>query len=138
MDIIIFSLVNVLLGVGIAVGFIYLKKLKNLIGYHLGMNISMTISTVSALSFGALWGFQYPQHAGWVTIFATIAAMVIGLIFGTLVDYQTIVTGVTSGMMAGLMGPMIVMHSPDPVPLLLFCLFLFFFSIIMLCSSVKV
>ncbi|MFD2700574.1 hypothetical protein ACFSVM_08830 [Paenibacillus shunpengii] len=138
MDVVVFVLVNVMLGVGITIGFVYLRKLRNLIGYHLGMNISMTISTVSALSLGALWGFQFPQYSGWVTILATIAAMLIGLIFGTLVDYQTIVTGMTSGMMAGLMGPMIVLHSNTPVPLLLFCLFLFFFSIIMLCSSVKV
>ncbi|WP_454193389.1 hypothetical protein [Paenibacillus sp. Marseille-Q7038] len=138
MNIALFILINALIACGMVGTYLYLRKLKNLISYHMGMNISMTLSTVSALSLGALWGVQFPQYAGWVTIIATIVAMLIGMIFGTLVDYQTIVTGISTGMMAGLMAPMIVLHSPDPYLLLSFCIILFFFSLIMLCTSVKV
>lgn len=138
MNIYMFILLNTILSMGIILSFFYLKRLKNLIGYHLGMNISMTVSTVSALSFGGLWGYQFPHESGWVTIATTLAAMAIGMIFGTLVDYQTVVTGISSGIMAGLMAPMIVVHSPDPAIMLSFCILLFFIAIFMLCTSVKV
>ncbi|WP_170862390.1 hypothetical protein [Paenibacillus sp. 453mf] len=49
---------------------------------------------------------------------------------------QTIITGITSGMMTGLMGPMIVMHMNRPALLLIFIMFLFFFTMILLCGSV--
>lgn len=138
MDIVLFIITNVTLCVGIFAGYMHLRKLRNLIGYHLGMNISMTVSTVSAIAFGGLWGLQFPYYATWVTIIVTIFSMVVGMFFGALVDYQTIVTGVSGGIMAGLMSPMIVMHSQHPVPILIFCIFLFFFAIFMLCTSVKV
>ncbi|MCM3172333.1 hypothetical protein [Paenibacillus sp. MER 99-2] len=138
MNVVLFILVNVLLCAGLIGSYMYLRRLKNLIGYHLGMNISMTVSTVSALSIGGLWGYQFPYYSTWVTIIATVIAMLIGMIFGALVDYQTIVTGVSGGIMAGLMSPMVVMHSHHPVPILIFCIFLFFFAILMLCTSVKV
>ncbi|MFI2859164.1 hypothetical protein ACH6EH_18870 [Paenibacillus sp. JSM ZJ436] len=138
MNLILFICINALMAVGLVTTYVYLKKLKNLIGYHLGMNISMTISTVSALSLGPLWAFQFHHHSSWITMIVTLAAMTIGMLFGALVDYQTVVTGISSGIMAGLMGPMIIMHSFDPIPLLCFTLFLFFFSLIMLCTSVKV
>ncbi|WP_458127002.1 hypothetical protein [Paenibacillus sp. Z3-2] len=124
MNSVLFIVINWMLCVGVIAGYMYLKKLKNLIGYHLGMNISMTVSTVSALA--------------WITIVVTVIAMLIGMIFGALVDYQTIVTGVSGSIMAGLMSPMIVMHSHHPLPILIFCIALFFFVIIMLCTSVKI
>lgn len=136
MNFILFIMVNVLLIGSLVIGYVYLFNRRAQISYHLGMNISMTISMVCALSFGALWGFQLPQYSSWVTIAATLLSMVVGFIFGKLVDMQTVITGITSGMMTGLMGPMIVLHTNRPELLLIFVMFLFFFSMILLCGSV--
>lgn len=136
MDVLLFIMINVLLIGSLIIGYVYLNKKRAQISHHLGMNISMTISMVCALSFGALWGLQYPQYSSWVTIAATMLSMLAGFIFGRLIDMQTIITGITSGMMTGLMGPMIVMHTNRPALLLIFIMFLFFFTMILLCGSV--
>ncbi|GAK40600.1 hypothetical protein PUW24_20160 [Paenibacillus urinalis] len=136
MDVILFIMINVLLISSLVVSYVHLNKRRRQINHQLGMNISMTISMICALSFGALWGFQFPMHSSWVTIAATVLSMLTGFIYGRLVDMQCVITGISSGMMTGLMGPMIVMHTNRPALLLIFIMFLFFFSMILLCGSV--
>ncbi|AJS58834.1 hypothetical protein [Paenibacillus sp. IHBB 10380] len=126
----------VIIGSGL-IAYIYLNKLRKIIGYHLGMNIAMTTSGVYGLAIGAVLGAQYHQSSSVVTIATTLLAVLIGVLFGSLIDYQTLVAGVTSGIMSGLMGPMLGMHSNDPMLIAVFCTILVPVSSFMLCYSVK-
>jgi hypothetical protein len=120
------------------VSYFYLHRVRRLIGYHLGMNIAMTSSGVIGLSLGSILGAQFQHFTGLIIIINTLFSIFIGLIFGALVDYQTLLTGVSSGLMSGLMGPMIGFHTHDPMLIAGFCTILALFSFFLLCYSVKV
>lgn len=117
------------------VTFSFLKRVKNLIGYHLGMNIAMLSSGVIGISVGTVLGYAYPEHYTVITIVATLIAIIVGVLFGSLVDYQTLLSGVSGGMMAGIMGPMIGMVAD--LGLLTFCTVLLYLSFGLLCFSVR-
>lgn len=117
------------------ISYSFLFKVKNLIGYHLGMNLAMLSSGIMGITVGTLLGYAYPTNYTAITIVATLTAIVVGALFGSLVDYQTLLSGVTSGIMAGVMGPMIgVMADLD---LLAFCTALLYLSFGLLCFSVR-
>ena len=113
----------------------YLKKLKYLISYHLGMNLAMSSSGVMGIAVGTLLGYAFPSHYSLITIIATILAMIIGGIFGALVDYQTLLSGVSSGLMSGIMGPMIGVVAD--LTLVTFCSLLLYAMFGLLCFSVR-
>ena len=54
--------------------------------------------------------------------------IVIGALFGALVDYQSLLTGVSSGLMAGIMGPMIGVMASD-MGMIAFCTILVYLHI---------
>ncbi|MBS4192726.1 hypothetical protein KHA94_21525 [Bacillus sp. FJAT-49705] len=87
--------------------YVYLLRIKKLIGFQLGMNISVVMGGMAALLFGVLLILQYPFHFTWITIISTLAGLVTGALFGRLFDYQSFVTGLTNGVIVGLMSPMI-------------------------------
>ncbi|MDN4492799.1 hypothetical protein [Ureibacillus aquaedulcis] len=115
--------------------YLYLKKLRYLISYHLGMNLAMTSSGVMGIAVGTLLGYAFPSHYSLITIVATLLAMVIGAIFGALVDYQTLLTGVSSGLMAGIMGPMIGVVAD--LTLVTFCSLLVYAMFGLMCFSIR-
>ncbi|MGF7050533.1 prepilin signal peptidase PulO-like enzyme (type II secretory pathway) [Paenibacillus sp. DS2015] len=127
----------IIMGSGL-IAYVYLHRFRQLIGYHLGMNIAMTTSGVYGLAIGAVLGLQYHHNTAIVTITTTLLAVLIGILFGSLIDYQTLLAGATSGIMAGLMGPMLGMHSNDPMLIAVFCTLLVPVASFMLCYSVKV
>jgi len=85
----------------------YLRSVKKLIGFQLGMNISVVMGGMTALLSGVLLIQQYPFHFTLVTVISTLAGLASGALFGLLFDYQTFVTGLTNGVIVGLMSPMI-------------------------------
>lgn len=113
----------------------FLFKVKNLISYHLGMNIAMTSSGVMGIAVGTVLGFAFPAHYTMITILTTVLAILIGAIFGALVDYQTLLSGVSSGIMAGIMGPMIGVVAD--FGLIAFCTILVYASFGLLCFSIR-
>lgn len=115
----------------------YLYKVRNLIGYHLGMNIAMISSGVFGLALGSVLGARFYIHPEWTIIVTTLIAMLTGILFGSLVDYQTLISGISSGIMGGLMGPMISFHIHNPFPIMLFCTLLVFLTFGLLCFSIK-
>ncbi|QCR32288.1 hypothetical protein [Lysinibacillus sp. SGAir0095] len=115
--------------------YLYLKKLKYLISYHLGMNLAMTSSGVMGIAVGTLLGYAFPSHYSLITIVATFLAIIVGAIFGALVDYQTLLSGVSSGLMAGIMGPMIGVVAD--LTLVTFCSLLVYAMFGLLCFSVR-
>lgn len=87
--------------------YLYLRRIKKLIGFQLGMNISIVMGGMIALLSGVLLILQYPFHFTLVTVISTLAGLLTGALFGLLFDYQTFVTGLTNGIIIGLMSPMI-------------------------------
>lgn len=78
-----------------------------------------------------------PSPYTWITILTTLLAILAGVSFGALVDYQTLITGVSSGIMTGLMGPMIGVMADEPLVLVLFSGGLLDVSFAMLCFSMR-
>jgi len=113
----------------------YLYKSRRLIGYHFGMNLAMLASGVIGLAVGVLLGAQFPALFAEMTIVSTVVAVAVGMWFGALVDYQTMLTGVTGGVMSGLMGPMIGVMANHADSLLLFCSALVYLCFGLLCYS---
>ncbi|WP_456276900.1 hypothetical protein [Bacillus sp. AK128] len=87
--------------------FLYIYKCRRLIGFQLGMNISMIAGGMIAISTGVLLIAQFPLQFAPVTIATSILGMIVGSAFGLLFDYQTMLTGWANGLMMGLMAPMI-------------------------------
>ena len=85
----------------------YLLKIKKRIGFQLGMNISIVMGGMAALLSGVLLIIQFPFHFTFITMISTVAGLTVGAFFGLLFDYQTFVTGLTNGIIIGLMSPMI-------------------------------
>jgi hypothetical protein len=117
------------------VSYFYLRKSRNLISYHFGMNIAMTASGVMGISCGIILGNQFPLYFSEVTIICLVISIGVGAIFGSLVDYQTLVTGVSSGIMAGVMGPMLGIAAE--FPLIVIATLLVFLSFGLLCFSLR-
>jgi hypothetical protein len=117
------------------VSYTFLFKIKNLIGYHLGMNLAMSSSGVMGIAVGTILGYAFPAHYTAITIVTTVIAMLIGAIFGALVDYQTLLSGISSGVMAGIMGPMIGVVAD--LGLITFCTILVYLTFGMLCFSIR-
>ena len=125
--ILIFMYVDICIVLGF---YVYLRRIKKLIGFQLGMNISIVMGGMIALLSGVLLILQFPFHFTLITIISTLAGLVVGALFGLLFDYQTFVTGLTNGMVIGLMSPMIgtVIEMPVVVCLVHSRLFCFKFT----------
>ncbi|WP_075620256.1 hypothetical protein [Paenisporosarcina indica] len=92
----------------IALGFYsYLRRVKKIIGFQLGMNISIVMGGMTALLSGILLIQNYPFHFTLITVITTLLGLTTGALFGLLFDYQTFVSGLTNGVIVGLMSPMI-------------------------------
>jgi hypothetical protein len=108
--------------------FIYPKR--KLIGFHLGMNISMVAGGGMALGVGIVLISLYPLHYKEVTIIAIIVGIVSGILFGALFDYQTLLSGFINGLMMGVMAPMVGTAAAEGP------LFILFIQIFLLCSFI--
>ena len=117
------------------VSYSFLFKVRNLIGYHLGMNLAMSSSGVTGIAIGTILGFTFPGFYTEITIVTTVIAMIIGALFGALVDYQTLLSGISSGLMAGIMGPMIGVVAD--LGLITFSTVLVYFTFGLLCFSIR-
>ncbi len=124
--------------VWIALGlYAYLRKKKKLIGFQLGMNISIVMGGMIALLSGVLLIQQFPFHFTWITIISTFTGMMTGAFYGILFDYQTFVTGLTNGIVVGVMSPMI--GTVIDMPFIFICFIHVFFILILfiMITSIK-
>jgi len=99
------------------------------------MNLAMLSSGMMGIAIGTILGHAFPAHYTIVTIFSTFIAILIGAIFGALVDYQTLLSGISGGLMAGIMGPMIGVVAD--FGLITFCTILVYLTFALLCFSVR-
>ncbi|WP_047985572.1 hypothetical protein [Ornithinibacillus californiensis] len=85
----------------------FVFQIRKMIGFQLGMNISVATGGLMGLTSGMLLIFLYPFHFTWITIISTLIGMLVGALFGALFDYQTMLTGLINGLMLGIMAPML-------------------------------
>jgi hypothetical protein len=107
-----FMYVNLLLTIAL---FTYIFKNRQVIGFQLGMNISMITGGMHSIATGVLLISLYPLQFTLITIFTALIGMGTGAAFGALFDYQTLLTGYSNGLIVGLMAPMVgaVMDGSD-------------------------
>lgn len=91
----------------ILAAYLYLFKIRKLIGFQLGMNISIMAGGFIAIATGVILIYQFPFQFVFVTFASTIVGMLVGGLFGALFDYQTMLTGYSNGLMMGIMAPMV-------------------------------
>jgi len=115
----------------------YLRKVTTIIGFQLGMNISVVMGGMAALLSGVLLIQQYPFHFTLITVVSTLIGLIVGGLFGLLFDYQTFVTGLTNGVIIGLMSPMIGTVIEMPTMFIIFMHFFFVLCFITIVVSIK-
>jgi hypothetical protein len=126
--------INILL-----IGYIYtyLFGVRKLIGFQLGMTISMVTGGFFAFTTGLIFIYVYPFDFLSVTIAATISGMIVGGMFGSLFDYQTLLSGYSNGLMLGIMSPMVGAVAKNSFLFLSFAECIFFGSLLLVLSSAK-
>lgn len=117
--------------------YMYLRRIKKLIGFQLGMNISIVMGGMIALLFGVLLILQFPFHFTLITIITTLVGLIAGAFFGVLFDYQTLVTGLTNGMIIGLMSPMVGTVVETPTAFVCFIHVFFALCLLTIFISIK-
>jgi hypothetical protein len=85
----------------------YLSRIKNRIGFQLGMNISIVMGGILAFLTGVILILEFPFHISLVTICSILIGLVTGAIFGLLFDIPSFVAGLTNGLIMGLVSPVI-------------------------------
>ncbi|WP_231687683.1 hypothetical protein [Bacillus sp. CHD6a] len=117
--------------------YFYVFRIRKLIGFQLGMNLSTLVGGFLAIISGVVLIYQFPLMYVWITMITTLIGMIFGALVGGLFDYQTLLTGYVNGMMMGIMAPMVgAAAKGDPV-FLVFLEGIFVFSLILFVSSTR-
>lgn len=117
--------------------YVFMSRYRKVVGFHLGMNIAMVTGGMLSLSVGVLLMVQYPFHFIAITFLSTILGMVAGGIFGALFDYQTMLTGLSNGLMVGIMAPMLGAILINPFLFIVMMEGLICFMIVLLVISLR-
>jgi hypothetical protein len=117
--------------------YLYLLKIRHLIGFQLGMNLANLAGGFLAIVSGVIMIYQFPLKYVAVTIIATLLGMVVGGLVGGLFDYQTLLTGYINGLMMGLMAPMVGAAAKGSMTFLVFIEVVFLISLGLLLLSAK-
>jgi hypothetical protein len=115
----------------------YLYRGRKLIGFHLGMNIAMVAGGGLALGTGVLLIYEFPVYYMEVTVIAALTGMVAGSLYGGMFDNQTLLTGYISGLMTGMMAPMIGAAASYSIPFAVMVEFFVLCSFLMLFKVAK-
>lgn len=121
----------------ILVAYVYLFKVRKLIGFQLGMNISNVAGGFIAIATGVILIYQFPFQFVLVTFFSAFVGMLIGGLFGALFDYQTMLTGYSNGLMMGIMAPMVGAAAKNSMLFLGFMEVVFFVTICLIIASAR-
>ncbi|MCP8616001.1 hypothetical protein [Salirhabdus salicampi] len=117
--------------------YLYLFHIRRLIGFQLGMNISIIAGGFVSIITGVILIYQFPLHFVPVTMASTIIGFVVGGMFGALFDYQTFLTGYGNGLMMGIMAPMVGASANSSTSFIIFIETVFILSLIVILSSAK-
>ncbi|QVY62466.1 hypothetical protein [Cytobacillus gottheilii] len=117
--------------------YLYLNKIRKLIGFQLGMNISMLAGGFGAIATGVILIYQFPLKFVIITMMTAVIGMLIGGLFGALFDYQTLLTGYINGLMMGIMAPMVGAAANTSILFLSFVEAVFLLSLLLVLLSAK-
>jgi len=117
--------------------YVFLRRKKKLVGFQLGMNISIVTGGLISICTGTLLILQYPLYFTPVTFISTIIGLLVGGLFGALFDYQTALTGYANGLMMGLMAPMLGSIIDTTLPFIVFIELLLIISLSIVTLSVR-
>ncbi|MFC4403386.1 hypothetical protein [Gracilibacillus xinjiangensis] len=117
--------------------YVYVFRIRKLIGFQLGMNLSMLAGGFMSISTGVILIFEFPLQFTVVTIITTIIGMAVGGLFGAIFDYQTMLMGYANGLMTGIMSPMIGAAANYNLFFIGFIECAFIFSMILFVSSTR-
>ncbi|MCA1031103.1 hypothetical protein LCL95_08720 [Bacillus timonensis] len=117
--------------------YFFIFKRRKLIGFQLGMNISMIVGGMVTLSIGILLIEQFPYHFTVITMVSTLVGMIIGGFFGAMFDYQTFLTGYINGLLMGIMSPMLGAVIENTLLFVVFIEVVLIFSILLVVASSK-
>jgi hypothetical protein len=94
--------------------FISIKQKRKLFSDRYGMIITSIVSLVFGLSIGTVLFFTFPQSYGVLAFVSAVAGSMIGLSFGALIKYHTLVISLFNGVIGSLMGTMLAAVILDP------------------------
>ncbi|WP_080848272.1 hypothetical protein [Cytobacillus gottheilii] len=117
--------------------YLYLYKIRKLIGFQLGMNISMLAGGFCAIATGVILIYQFPLKFVVITMITAVIGMLIGGFFGALFDYQTLLTGYINGLMMGIMAPMVGAAANTSILFIIFIEAVFLLSLLLVFLSAK-
>ncbi|UFJ39180.1 hypothetical protein LOK74_13990 [Brevibacillus humidisoli] len=120
-----------------AVCYLFFYRYRQSVGFHVAMNLAMTSSTLLGTTSGIVIGYQFSESYAFAAIATTFIAAAVGALFGSLGDQQTVLAGLSSGTMTGMMSPMLGAHAGQPLGLLLFSTALLFICFGLFCYSHK-
>lgn len=129
-----FNFLAILLYVNVVlIGLLYIaiKNYRHLFQFHDRVTVVTLISGFIAMICGVIFIYQFPFHYVNVTIAATLVGIIIGIIFGSIFRDETILTGMTHGMMMGLMAPMIGAATKNSYVFLIFLQVSFVLALLM-------
>ncbi|QOR67616.1 hypothetical protein IM538_05600 [Cytobacillus suaedae] len=118
-----------------AMVYFYIYRVRKLIGFQLGMNISILVGGMMGILSGILLISMYPFHFVPVTMVSTLIGLGIGALFGALFDYQTLLTGFSNGLMMGIMSPMLGAVVEGSYSIIFFIEFVFISSTVLVITS---
>ncbi|MDQ0218931.1 hypothetical protein ELQ35_10355 [Peribacillus cavernae] len=106
-----------MLGINIlipAVLFLTMKKKRKLFTDRYGMTISFSASLIFSLSLGTALFFTLPVSFSVLIFISAAAGSIIGLSYGILITFQSLIIGLFNGTIGSLMGTMLAAVIIDP------------------------
>lgn len=92
---------------------IFYKKRK-LYDDRFGMIMAMSCSGILSLNLSMIVQFLFPENFSIVMIISVIVCGLIGVLFGSLVKFQSLLAGFFNGIVGSLMGNMLGLVIKDP------------------------
>ncbi|WP_077214717.1 hypothetical protein [Bacillus dakarensis] len=99
--------------IGFMIYKIFYKKRK-LYDDRFGMIMAMSCSGILSLNLSMIVQFLFPENFSIVMIISVIVCGLIGVLFGSLVKFQSLLAGFFNGIVGGLMGNMLGLVIKDP------------------------
>jgi hypothetical protein len=105
------ALTNGLLG---SLTYVRFYRIRYLISDRFGFTIASTASIQTSLVLSLNFYLLFPENLSLIASFNIISSMMIGLLFGTLINIQSLIAGIYHGGVASVMGTMAGIVALDP------------------------
>jgi hypothetical protein len=104
-------MVNTLGGLTI---YIIMYKKRKVLSDHFGMIMATCSSGILSFNIAMLIYFLFPLHLSYISFVTTMIGGLIGILFGSLVKFQSLLSGFFQGVVGGMMGTMLSAAIQNP------------------------